>query len=200
MTIQKLILTSALLVLIPSNAESQLPFEYLRVGEHRIEFNLQMTFNDAATLLGNSEIHRRGDAGGSLGWTCYRVGTDGGAAVLILESSEMGGRTQLTGFQLAASGTLPDLEVKCTPVEIPPTEIKTDRGICLGMRRAEVELILGQPTESTTDSITFNVFETRHDLLGNPPHDVTYDACSYLRLWFVDDRVIRMEGNRIDVI
>lgn len=101
------------------------------------------TFHDVARTLGSAPIAHVGDAGGSRYQACYRA--DGPTpATYYLESGEMGSGTRVmqvggVGPGAATAAEDPVIATRCRALVSGARPLTTDRGIALGLARADVE-------------------------------------------------------------
>ena len=179
-------------------AQERMPLTSLKVGPRELTFNVTMTLAKVAGLLGRASVNERGDASTSLHWLCYRATTKADTTVVIIESSEMGGGTLLTSFSLFRPGGDASLEQRCAPLDVPPASIVTDRGVRLGLPRAEVEQLLGPATKDSAGITIYDWFRQRRGRFGNQ-ENVTYSEGSSLWIWYRAGVVVRVYGDRMDI-
>lgn len=132
--------------------------------------------------VGAGTIQRRGDAGGSIYWLCYRraqhrlwlvSGEIGGPDHLVTEIVE-----ELAGSDTAASTDCPVLPDRFSPVVF-------DGKLHLGMSRQAVAAALGPPSMSDAAR---TVYSHKGKLADG------FDETAWLVLGFRDDRLVSMRG------
>jgi hypothetical protein len=154
-------MTKRLLTLLGASVLAQLAgparsplLRYLQIGSTRVAFEndtlvedgrrvalTQSTIESVRAALGAAQPTDSGDAATSFRWICYRL-TGTPAMSLILGSEEMGGGIYVTDFSFVPSNTEPRLERRCMPLDVDPTQVRTDRGLRVGLTRAQVDRIL----------------------------------------------------------
>jgi hypothetical protein len=197
--IRRLVATLAFLLAATHSALAQerIPFNSLKVGDRELTFNVTMSLTRAVALLGTADTNNRGDASTSLTWLCYRAAVASDTAILIVESSEMGG-TSVTSFTLLRPGGDPGLERRCAPLAVAPRTIATDRGITLGMTKVQVEQVLGRATRDSAGIVKYEWLRQRRGRFGRA-ENVDYSEGSFLDIWFAHGIVIRLSGDRMDI-
>jgi hypothetical protein len=170
---------------------------YLTVGTSRIAFETpdgsvaRFRFVDQA--LGRA---RRPTAStdGLPTSACYRPLSDAmaGEMTLLFESDEMGNSEDLTEFELIPSGSRPEVERGCRRLAIPSSSIVTDRGIRLGLTRAAVLKVLGEPVRDHDDVAEFERVTERTVRVGGTVD--RYDVFSTITVTFRDGRIVAFSG------
>jgi hypothetical protein len=139
---------------------------YLRVGNERVVFEEdtvvdngsrhalpRTSFRDAAQRIGPARLMHRGESGESFSWQCFRL--DGSPSLsLVLEGNEMS-VGDIGGFEIIPTGSRPELESDCTKVGARSSDLQTDRGVRLGLSRAEVTARLGVDGRDSADVVVF---------------------------------------------
>ncbi|MGH7602873.1 MAG: hypothetical protein ACRENK_02625 [Gemmatimonadaceae bacterium] len=118
---------------------------YLKVGSHRIEFDVpgpgRAPFSSVSRILGgkgNAE-----ETGVPALVRCYVLSGPAPHMILAFYGDETAD-SLLTDFDLAPVSRKRDLAGKCSPLSVSPRQVVTDRGIKIGLPRADVEEALGQ--------------------------------------------------------
>jgi hypothetical protein len=126
----------------------------------------ETTFKQVADKLGTAPIAHVGDAGASRYQVCYR--SSGSSPVTYyLQSDEMGGgdhidQFEAVGAQSSSSAEDPPIANECPPLR-ETRAARTDRGIMLGMKRAEVERRLGGKGRDSAGVVIYEARETRRN-------------------------------------
>jgi hypothetical protein len=195
----RLLALPALVMLTAAAAQrSDAPLlRYLTVGTSRIAFETpdgsvaRFRFVDQA--LGRA---RRATAStdGLPTSACYRPLPDpvAGEMTLLFESDEMGNSEDLTEFELIPAGSRPEVERGCRRLAIPSASIVTDRGIRLGLTRAAVLKVLGEPVRDHDDVAEFERVTERTVRVGGTVD--RYDVFSAITVTFRDGRVVAFSG------
>jgi hypothetical protein len=125
---------------------------------------------------------------------CYRPIADSlaGPMTLLFESDEMGNAEDLTEFEVIPARSRPEVERGCVRIEVPAGAIVTDRGIRLGLTRAEVTRLLGAPARDQDDVAEFELVTERVVHAGGAVDRV--DLFSSLTITFRDGRVVAFSG------
>lgn len=131
---------------IATIAAARLPVTALNVGRAQIALG-ETTFTELARTLGPAPVASAGDAGDSRREACYRL-AGSPVATLYVEGGELGGGDRIEGFVLVARGAAsvaeePALTRACTPVALSGADVRTDRGVALGLSRAQVRSRIG---------------------------------------------------------
>jgi hypothetical protein len=155
--------TLALLMLCAAAATSGAQRADPRRGDiptaHRGFLGVRLSDDSLASVkrrLGPTREWHTGDAGESEWWWCYRAGTGPDATVLLLSSGgEMGGRGHQLEEARLSRATRPDtLGSRCGVIRN-GTAIATPGGLQLGLDRAAVVRLLGQPLAAGGDSMVY---------------------------------------------
>jgi hypothetical protein len=154
-------------------------FSFVSLGE--------TTFAQVSQRLGAAPIVHTGDAGESRYQACY-VSADAHPATYYLESDEMGSGTRVTQFEAIAAGGATAAEEgllghDCRRLTGTPA-VRTDRGVALGLARAEVEQRMGG---SGRDSSGVTIYDGSEDRRGRTARTT---AWSSLRLRYVGGRLV----------
>ncbi len=171
--------------------------QYLQVGAQRIAFespdNTVAKFRYVDQALGRARRPSALTDGRPMS-ACYRPVTVPGAEpmTLLFESDEMGNTEDLTEFELIPAGSRPEVEQRCRRITVPATAIATDRGIRLGLTRAAVSKLLGQPVRDHDDVAEFERVTERTVRIGGAVD--RYDLFSALTVTFRDGRVVAFSG------
>jgi hypothetical protein len=181
---------------------------YVRVGAHRIAFAsdtfvirrrrtavVASSLADLQAALGRAASYSTGDASTSMRLVCYQL-RGHPAMTLVFESGEMGGGTWLTGFDFVPAGSRPELEHRCRPIETPSDSVVTNRGLQLGVTRAQVDAFLSL---SGRDSAGFVLYESSIDTTAvvNGKRESCALGSSF-RLRFDAGRLAAIKGSRVD--
>ena len=105
--------------------------------------------------LGSTEGWHTGDASTGRFWWCYRTSTDSSGAVLLISSDgEMGGEeSTVDDIRLIRAGRADSLAQRCA--RIVADRPSNPGGLHLGLTRAQVVHLLGQPSAQDPDSIGY---------------------------------------------
>jgi hypothetical protein len=126
------------------------PVRWVSIDTLRITFS-SMGLTDAVHALGPARIFEHGDAGDSESWACYRLKDGRSAMFLTLKAYE---------GPVAESVTLSRgpwrSATRCGYLATDASQIQLDRGLRLGMTRAELLRIMGTPDSVASDSVVFN--------------------------------------------
>ena len=115
---------------------------------------------------------------------------------LILEADEMSG-THLGGFEFAPSGTRPELEQHCSDHAVRSADVRTNKGVRLGLSRTEAERLLKLKGRDSADVLIFErtVEKSYRDRTGSR---VSYDESSTLSITFRNGIVVSFSGWRVN--
>ena len=147
----------------------------------------ETTFASVARKLGDASIMHVGDAGGSRYQACYAAnGT--APARYYLESGEMGGgdrvmQVDAVGVDVATAAEDPIIATHCRTLLPGTPPLTTNRGIRLGLTRADVER---RVQRRGRDSAGVMLYE-RSDAHGRGA--LAYDVFSWLRVRYSNGRV-----------
>jgi hypothetical protein len=182
---------------------------WLLVGTHRIPFVNETVlehghrvpiaaanFDSVRRVLGPAATTDTGDAGGANTFACYRL-AGRPAMSLILESSEMGGGTWLTGFTFVPTGSRPDLERRCATSNIDAHAVSTDLGLRLGLTRDQVNRRLQAVGRDSAGSVVYERDRQRPFINPRGQRD-TYQEAAGFTVTMVAGRVAAFDGWRID--
>jgi hypothetical protein len=115
---------------------------------------------------------------------------------LILEGDEMSG-DHFGGFEFVPSGTKPDLERECAPSPHLPGDVRTNKGLRLGLTRPEVSQRLGVRGRDSSDVVIYERV-VRKIFRDSARKRVPYDQASTLTVRFHDGRAVAFSGWRVD--
>jgi hypothetical protein len=170
---------------------------YLQVGARRIAFESPegtvARFRYVDQALGRARRPSAAADGRPMS-ACYRPIADSvaGPVTLLFESDEMGNPEDLTEFELVPAGSRPEVERGCVRINVPAAAIVTDRGIRLGLTRAAVIKLLGQPGRDHDDVAEFEQVTERIVRTGGAVD--RYDLFSAITVTFRDGRVVAFSG------
>jgi hypothetical protein len=170
---------------------------HLTVGSRRIAFESPegtvARFRYVDQALGRARRPTAATDGRPMS-ACYRPVADpaAGAMTLLFESDEMGDPEHLTEFELIPAASRPEVERGCARINVPAAAIVTDRGIRLGLTRAAVLKLLGQPVRDHDDVAEFEQVTERTVRTGGAVD--RYDLFSALTVTFRDGRVVAFSG------
>lgn len=171
--------------------------QYLMVGAKRVAFEspeggtARFRYVDQALGAARRPGAARDDRPMS---ACYRPTPDSlaGPVTLVFESDEMGNSEDLTEFELIPAGSRPEVERGCAKLAVAAGAIVTDRGIRLGLTRAEVMRLLATPIRDRDDVAEFELTTERTVRIGGAVD--RYDLFSSMTVTFRDGRVIAFSG------
>ena len=104
----------------------------------------------------------------------------------------MGNPEDLTEFEVIPVDSRPEVERGCMKLTVAASAIVTDRGIHLGLTRAEVLRLLGTPVRDRDDVAEFEL-TTERTVRTNGAVD-RYDLFSSMTVTFRDGRVVAFSG------
>ena len=175
-------------------AVGKLPVEAVTVGDLKIVFSVT-SFQDVARALGRLRTAHTGDAGESRTQGCYTTsGPD--PVALYVESDEMGASKFIMGVDVAGAGVPaasydPVIAKACTRLLQKTLEIRTDRGITLGLPRSEVERLMGGKGRDSAGITIYEATERRRDQNG------AFDASSELLIRYRKGRVAAFHAGAV---
>jgi hypothetical protein len=170
-----------------------LPVEVVTLGNVRIVLT-ETTFAAVANKLGRAPLAHAGDAGGSRTQACYRS-ADPQPTTYYLESGEMGANEQIMQVDVISAGSAaatpdPPIARECR-VLAPATTARTDRGIRLGLSRAEVDRRLRVRGRDSAGIAIYDRSEKRR--IGGR----TYDAWAWLHVRYLENRVVAFSAGAV---
>jgi hypothetical protein len=191
------LLCSAVAADVPQRRQPPL-LAYLQVGDRRVMFEspdstvAHFRFVDEA--LGRA---RRPMTAPEMQPTsaCYTPDPDpvAGPVTLVFEGDEMGDDEDLTEFELIPAGTRPDVERGCRRVPVAARDIVTDRGVRLGLTRAETDRLLGKPARVTA-GVTEYERTTSRRATAQDGAIYSYDLFSAITVTFRRGRIVAFSG------
>lgn len=134
------------------------------------------TVKSAQDHLGKSRVFRDTSGDDPRNELCY----EGEDAVVVFESGQEGGWSDLTGFVLSNKERQKEALPFCSAMPKQPSRPTTKGGIHLGMNREEVIDVLGSPDKKNSNSITYQFAGERGPTVeekqawqqaGMPPRD-----------------------------
>jgi hypothetical protein len=135
---------------------------YLRVGSQRIDFDVPgkgaARFSTVARALGGKEI--ASEEGTATLTRCYILSGSAPHMVLAFYGDDTGNDV-LTDFDLAPASRKPDLVGKCSPLAVSPRQVVTDRGVRIGLPRADVEELIGKSRRAIDGQPIYEISEKR---------------------------------------
>lgn len=125
---------------------------------------------------------------------CYRTSADAiaGPMTLLFESDEMGNPEDLTEFELIPVASRPDVEHGCVKLTVPSSAVVTDRGIRLGLTRAQVTRLLGAPVRDHGGVAEYELTTEQVVRTGGSVDRI--DLFSALTVTFRGGRVVAFSG------
>lgn len=155
--------------------------DMLTVGTFKFRFD-DKGFDAFQAIVGPSRKHRTGDAGDSFAWLCY--GLPHGQRLWVT-SGELGNTgNAITGAELRVMPPQTPASPDC-----PSIALNADiDGVRLGITRAQITAVLGDPVKSTANQLLYT-YDTRTER-GD---DVTGSLFVYL----TNGRVSRMIAQRV---
>jgi hypothetical protein len=109
------------------------------------------TVKSVQARLGKARVFRDTSGDDLLNELCY----EGDDAVVVFESNQEGGWTDLTGFLFSSKERQKDSLPFCSPMPKQPSRLATKGGLRLGMKREQVIDVLGAPDKNNSDSVTY---------------------------------------------
>ncbi|HZE08181.1 MAG TPA: hypothetical protein VE110_05435 [Gemmatimonadaceae bacterium] len=166
---------------------------YLTVGSHRIEFDVpgpgRAQFSSVARILGgkgNAE-----DTSVPALVRCYTLKGPAPHMILAFYGDETAD-SALTDFDLAPASRKPGLAGKCSPLAVTPRQVVTDRGIRIGLPRADVEEVLGQSRRAIDGQPIYEVTGPRTTRAGATTR--TEDISSSITITYRRQIVVAFSG------
>lgn len=158
----------------------------VRIGTATIRLE-ETTFDRVARQLGPTPIAHVGDAGGSRYQACYAA-SGPAPARYYLESGEMGGgdhiiQVDAVGAGVASAAPDPVIASQCRSLLPGALPIRTDRGVILGLARAEVE---HRVHLHGRDSAGVTIYDRSED---HGRGSGAYNVFSWLRVRYANGRV-----------
>jgi len=192
------------------------PTEADPLGPHMTVLGVTLeltTLLDAQVLIGPADLrHNGGDAAASASSECY-VGRDG-TMLALTSTSEMGGGTTVTNFQLVEREALADFSEgvgyvvpsagrpRCVPLKALSRSTPTAGGLRLGMKMDDVQRLLGKPREAGSNHAVF-ISEAKVPLTPEQTKALAASNPSSVREGFlIRQRTVRVEfaGGRVVAI
>jgi hypothetical protein len=166
-------------------------FHSLSVGKHRISFETasgeEQLFSGVQKILGGQEGEETGAPA-----ICYTLSGNGPRTQLAFFADDMGGDA-LRSFELSQTRDKQFRITTCSPLQVAPAEVVTDRGIRLGLSRRAVEKILG-PAESKKDGFVIYSGAEAWEHKGNDGTTEPYELISELRIRYLGDRIVSISA------
>ncbi|MGH7650763.1 MAG: hypothetical protein ACREMS_02870 [Gemmatimonadaceae bacterium] len=166
---------------------------YLTVGSHRIEFDVpgprRAEFSSVARILGG-----KGDAEDTSVPAlvrCYVLSGPAPHMILAFYGDETAD-SALTDFDLAPASRKPGLAGKCSPLSVSPRQVVTDRGIKIGLPRADVEEVLGHSHRAIDGQPIYEVTGPRTTRSGGTAR--TEDISSSITITYRRQIVVAFSG------
>ncbi len=133
------------------------PATVLKLGNVTVQLE-KTTLSEIQREAKTGVIGHQGDASESIYWLCYTVTNDSDPPqrLWVLSSGETGGNNHSVTGVVAAQGVEnggPEQSCPSLPTRLRP--INTDRGIWLGTTKGDLEKILGRPSETRGDILSF---------------------------------------------
>lgn len=160
------------------------------------------TFKDVQRKLGPAKTERVSREEESDVSMCYVSPSDG--TVLVFYTGVMGGGEDITWFAIWAPEAAFPHRSECSSSKRVSRVLTTASGIRLGLTRSELQTIAGTPTQTkpTLDKYDFlcrrkmtqdeiNGFKTSNG--WDVTKDPYFDRMSWIRAWYNDSRVSRIE-------
>jgi hypothetical protein len=160
----QLLLTTFFFALFAAHtAPSPTPMlRYLMVGSQRIDFDVPgkgaARFSAVARILGGKEI--AGEEAGPALTRCYLLSGSAPHMVLAFYGDDAANDV-LTDFDLAPASRKPALVGKCSPLSVTPRQVVTDRGVRIGLPRADVEELIGKSHRAIDGQPIYEISEKR---------------------------------------
>ena len=138
---------------------------------------------------------------------CYVSPADG--TVLVFYSGVMGGGKDITWFALWSREAAFPHTSQCTPSKLVSRSLGTQSGLRLGLTKADLERIVGKPTERGPESVKYNYLcrkkMTEDEIKGfktannwDVRSDPYSDRMSWIEVWYGDSTTSRIEIGEIE--
>jgi hypothetical protein len=152
----------------PLQAQSARPLlRYVTVGKHRIEFDVPGRGVARFASVGQALGGKSGtDSSGVVPVRCYVLGGPAPHMILAFYGDPMG-TGALTDFDLAPASRRPQLEGRCSKLNVNPRDVVTDRGVRIGLPRQEVEESIGQSRRAIDGQPIYELTQERKTKLAD---------------------------------
>jgi hypothetical protein len=171
-------------------------FRYLIVGTHRVSFETggrATPFTSVARILGGAKAKAYALDTPTI---CYRLNGFTTPMILAFFGDDMGSDA-LTEFALEPASSKPELAGKCAGLNVSATQVTTDRGIHLGLSRAEVDILLGKTHGGSEGTARYETTEER-TAKGDDGGIVKYRITSGITVTYRGGRVVAFTGGISD--
>jgi hypothetical protein len=171
--------------------------QYLIVGTHRVPFETDgraTPFSSVAKILGGEAKAKAYSMDTPI--VCYRLSGSATPTILVFIGDDMGSEV-LSEFEVVPASSKPELIGKCAALNVLATQVATDRGIRLGLSRAEVEGKLGKTHGGSEGTATYETTEVR-TAKGDGPVYVKYRITSGITITYTGGRVVAFTGGISD--
>jgi len=164
------------------------------VGGLRVHLE-KTTFAQIQKALGEGHVITSGDAGEFMARLCYRTSDSRKPVYIVFESGELGGGTDVEGFELFGAGARPDLEASCGVLRIPAEKIRVDGTFSPSVSKREIASRFGLPQGANGDTLFY-----RHDRshrTGSLPSDSDWEETSFVDVAFEGQQLTWMRAWKV---
>ncbi|MGB9073054.1 MAG: hypothetical protein WCC22_10330 [Terriglobales bacterium] len=165
------------------------------------------SLKDVQTKLGSAIVTRVSREEESDVSICYVSPADG--TVLVFYSGVMGGGEDITWFALWSREAAFPHASQCTPSKMVSRGLGTQSGVRLGLTKADLERIVGKPTERGPKSVKYNYLcrkkMTEDEIKGfktannwDVRSDPYFDRMSWIEVRYRDSTASRIEIGEIE--
>lgn len=163
------------------------------VGSHRIEFDVpgpgRAQFSTVARILGGKGNAEDTNVPALI--RCYVLSGPAPHTILSFYGDETAD-SALTDFDLSPASRKPELRGKCSALSVSPRQVVTDRGIKIGLPRADVEEVLGQSRRAIDGQPIYEVTGPRTTRSGGTAR--TEDISSSITVTYRREIVVAFSG------
>ncbi len=125
--------------------QSVAPSSVVHLGSYTLSLE-ETRLADVQRAVGARRIEHAGDAGDSVGWLCYTVGSGRSRAKVWMTSSEMGGQEQRIDGFIIRSAPASRASVSCPALSSRFAPIRLQHALGLGSSEQQIRVALGTPS------------------------------------------------------
>jgi len=149
------------------------------------------TLADVEAKLGKSQIRRCSREEEASKEICY-LSRDGKAQA-VFQAGFSGGWKELDGFKIISRTLNPNCYSQCAATSLARESFRTQGGLHLGMTRKEVMDLLGEPTHSKVNKITFQWHTRQPKSEPSSTKDDYWDVQDTINVVFVNSLVVEVK-------
>lgn len=168
----------------------------VRVGSVVIPLDSNLTLGSVQPLLSSGRAPSRptADTGSEV---CFTMGVPS-TGWLVLSSNALGGPEEtVLGYEIRDGDQPPSNPAACLPSSTLVSDVSTDRGLRLGLSRAQVTAVLGQPDSVDDRSVRYRrslPTDVVRVAAGGEPRVVRFYAISEVIVSLRADKVVAIHG------